>query len=127
MTAKLARSTYRNDEDIKTMMDAFEKSAKPIFKDAGESAYIKFGSMGCNDPAVGIRRGQLILAGCLSLHASYTPYSLLTFYQERCRIVLQACSLCHRWRCRETIQSHNGCGGTHGMSSRMIPVLMIDH
>ncbi|KAF9812314.1 hypothetical protein IEO21_06256 [Rhodonia placenta] len=63
LQAKLARSTYRNDEDIKTMMDAFEKSAKPIFKDAGESAYIKFGSMGCNDPAVGIRRGQLILAG----------------------------------------------------------------
>ena len=60
---RLQASAYGNDEDIKTMLDYFDKSTKPIFKDANESAYIKFGSMGCNDPKVKIRRGQLLLSG----------------------------------------------------------------
>ncbi|KAH9946441.1 hypothetical protein B0H21DRAFT_693711 [Amylocystis lapponica] len=60
---KLRDSAYGNDEDIKTMIDYFEHSAKPIFKDAGEPSYIKMGSMKCNDPAVNIRRGQLLLSG----------------------------------------------------------------
>lgn len=59
----LKDSAYGNDEDIKTMLDYFDKSTKPIFKDASESAYIKFGSMGCNDPRAKIRRGQLLLTG----------------------------------------------------------------
>ncbi|KAI0918923.1 hypothetical protein AcV5_001979, partial [Taiwanofungus camphoratus] len=60
---RLRKSAYGNDEDVKTMLDYFEKSTKPIFKDANEPCYIKFGSMSCNDPAVKIRRGQLILSG----------------------------------------------------------------
>ncbi len=60
---KLKDSKYGNEEDIKAMLDYFDKSTKPIFKDATEQSYIKFGSMGCNDPKVKIRRGQLLLSG----------------------------------------------------------------
>ncbi|KAI0656113.1 hypothetical protein C8Q70DRAFT_391425 [Cubamyces menziesii] len=59
----LKDSAYGNEEDIKAMMDYFDKSTKPIFKDKKEPAYIKFGSMKCNDPKVNIRRGQLMLTG----------------------------------------------------------------
>lgn len=45
------------------MLEYFDKSTKPIFKDATEQSYIKFGSMSCNDPKVKIRRGQLLLSG----------------------------------------------------------------
>lgn len=60
---KLKNSKYSNDEDIKAMLDYFDKSTKPIFKDATEQSYIKFGSMSCNDAKVKIRRGQLLLSG----------------------------------------------------------------
>lgn len=62
---RLQESAYGNDEDIKTMLDQFDKSTKPVFKDEKENSYIKFGAMGCNDPKVKIRRGQLQLAGCV--------------------------------------------------------------
>ena len=60
---RLKYSAYGNDEDIKSMIDYFDKSTKPVFKDDKESSYIKFGSMSCNDPQVKIRRGQLMLSG----------------------------------------------------------------
>ena len=59
---RLANSAYGNEEDIKAMLDNFEKVAKPVFKSVNESSYIKFGSMSCNDPKVKIRRGQLTLS-----------------------------------------------------------------
>ncbi|RPD70094.1 hypothetical protein L226DRAFT_256752 [Lentinus tigrinus ALCF2SS1-7] len=60
---RLKNSAYGNEEDIKTMLDYFDKFTKPVFKDSNETSYIKFGSMGCNDPKVKIRRGQLQLTG----------------------------------------------------------------
>ncbi|OJT02592.1 Heat shock 70 kDa protein 12B [Trametes pubescens] len=69
---KLKDSKYGNEEDIKAMLDYFDKSTKPIFKDATEQSYIKFGSMGCNDPKVKIRRGQLLLSGS-EMEAFYGP------------------------------------------------------
>ncbi|KAL1941016.1 hypothetical protein VTO73DRAFT_7652 [Trametes versicolor] len=69
---KLKDSAYGNEEDIKAMLDYFDKSTKPIFKDATEQSYIKFGSMRCNDPGVNIRRGQLLLSG-LEMEALYKP------------------------------------------------------
>ncbi|EIW54761.1 uncharacterized protein TRAVEDRAFT_50899 [Trametes versicolor FP-101664 SS1] len=60
---KLKDSKYGNEEDIRAMLDYFDKSTKPIFRDATEQSYIKFGSMSCNDPNVKIRRGQLLLSG----------------------------------------------------------------
>ena len=63
MIEHLKESAYGNDEDIQTMVDVFDKSTKPIFKDENESAFIKFGAMSCNDAKVKIRRGQLTLAG----------------------------------------------------------------
>ncbi len=58
---------YGNKEDIKTMLDYFDKFTKPVFKDSNETSYIKFGSQGCNDPKVKIRRGQLRLSGYVVL------------------------------------------------------------
>ncbi|KAF9817090.1 hypothetical protein IEO21_03672 [Rhodonia placenta] len=60
---KLKSSAYGNEEDIKTMLEYFQTSTKPIFKDDKETSYIRFGSMSCNDRAVGIRRGQLAVEG----------------------------------------------------------------
>lgn len=61
------------------MLGYFEKATKPIFKDAKESAYIKFGSMGCNDPKAKIRRGQLLLNGYVDTRLSET-YGLILVY-----------------------------------------------
>ncbi|KAI0708756.1 hypothetical protein C8T65DRAFT_650008 [Cerioporus squamosus] len=60
---RLQSSAYGNDEDIKSMLDAFDQSTKPVFRDEKDSSYIKFGAMSCNDPKVKIRRGQLLLSG----------------------------------------------------------------
>ena len=46
-----------------TMLDSFERSTKPTFKDPADRSYIKFGSMRDRDDAVGIRSGQLALEG----------------------------------------------------------------
>ena len=59
----LKASAYGNDEDIKIMLDYFDQSTKPVFKDEKDSSYIKFGSMSCNDPSAKIRRGTLTLSG----------------------------------------------------------------
>ncbi|KAI0656117.1 hypothetical protein C8Q70DRAFT_1056983 [Cubamyces menziesii] len=63
LTERLAQSRFGNDEDIKSMLESFSKATKPIFRSVDEVSYIKFGSRGCNDPAVNIRRGQLMLTG----------------------------------------------------------------
>ncbi|EKM51021.1 uncharacterized protein PHACADRAFT_212923 [Phanerochaete carnosa HHB-10118-sp] len=60
---KLKDSQYGNDEDLTTMLDSFEKSTKPTFKDPADRSFIKFGSIRDRDPAVGIRNGQLPLEG----------------------------------------------------------------
>ncbi|GJE90679.1 HSP70 family protein [Phanerochaete sordida] len=63
LKAKLRNSRYGNDEDLMTMMESFEKSTKPTFKDPADRSFIKFGSMRDRDPDVGIRSGQLTLEG----------------------------------------------------------------
>ena len=45
------------------MIDSFEKSTKPTFKDPSDRSFIKFGSMRDRDPDAGIRSGQLTLEG----------------------------------------------------------------
>ena len=60
---KLQASEYGNDDDIKFMLDCFDKSTKRVFEDPVMSSYIKFGAIRCNDPAVGISHGQLTLSG----------------------------------------------------------------
>ena len=57
-------SEYGNDDDIKSMLEYFDASTKPVFKNENEASYIKFGSMKCNDPSCNIKRGQLMLTGC---------------------------------------------------------------
>ncbi|KAI0704715.1 hypothetical protein C8Q76DRAFT_631269 [Earliella scabrosa] len=63
LRARLQDSPYGNDEDIKTMLEYFDKATKPVFKDEKEPSYIRFGAMSCNDPKVNIKRGQLMLSG----------------------------------------------------------------
>ncbi|CDO71998.1 hypothetical protein BN946_scf184943.g33 [Trametes cinnabarina] len=69
---RLKNSAYGNEEDIKAMLDYFDKSTKPIFKDSKDAAFIKFGTMKCNDTKVNIRRGQLTLTG-LELESFFSP------------------------------------------------------
>ena len=45
------------------MLDYFDKSTKPIFKNADEPSYVKFAPVKVSDPKVNIRRGQLMLTG----------------------------------------------------------------
>lgn len=45
------------------MIEQFEKSTKPTFKDPMDRSFIKFGSMRDKDPDFGIRSGQLVLEG----------------------------------------------------------------
>ncbi|KAI0738326.1 hypothetical protein C8Q80DRAFT_1275839 [Daedaleopsis nitida] len=63
LKARLANSPYGNEEDVKTMMEYFNQATKPVFKDEKEPSYIRFGAMSCNDAAVKIKRGQLMLLG----------------------------------------------------------------
>ncbi|KAI0643476.1 hypothetical protein C8Q79DRAFT_182232 [Trametes meyenii] len=63
LTSLLKNSKYGNDEDIKAMMDDFDKSTKPAFTDPSHRSFIKFGSMKDNEPSKNIRRGQLTLSG----------------------------------------------------------------
>lgn len=60
---KLQNSTFGNDDDINAMIEHFDRSTKPRFKDPEERSYVKFGSMRDRDPAVGIKNGQLQLSG----------------------------------------------------------------
>ncbi|KAI0783016.1 hypothetical protein C8Q75DRAFT_836734 [Abortiporus biennis] len=60
---KLKGSSFGNEEDISAMIQKFEKTAKPVFKDPKDRSYIQFGTMRDNDKNVGIRSGQLILPG----------------------------------------------------------------
>ena len=62
------------------MMDSFEKSVKPTFKDLSERSFIKFGSRSDRDPNVGIRSGQLGIEGFDSILIFYN--ATLTKAQE---------------------------------------------
>ena len=61
--AKLRNSKYGNEEDIAAMLEHFETSTKPTFKDPQDRSYIRFGTMRDKDLDFGIRGGQLALEG----------------------------------------------------------------
>lgn len=60
------------------MVEHFEKSAKPTFKNPEEKSYVKFGSFRDKDPSVGIKGGQLHLTGYILHHYAHDPSSLTT-------------------------------------------------
>ena len=60
---KLAKSKYGNDEDISAMIESFESSTKPTFRNENERSCIKFGLSRDNDRNFGIRSGQLFIEG----------------------------------------------------------------
>ena len=61
--AKLRNSKYGNEEDLYTMLENFERSTKPTFKDPTDKSFIRFGSMRDKDPDFGIRGGQISIEG----------------------------------------------------------------
>ncbi|KAI0701306.1 hypothetical protein BC835DRAFT_1404545 [Cytidiella melzeri] len=80
LVEKLKYSKYGNDEDMRTMVDHFDKSVKPTFKDSSERSFIKFGSMRDKDPEVGIRSGQLLLEG----------QEIASFFEQSVNAIMEA-------------------------------------
>ncbi len=86
--AKLSDSRYGNDEDVKTMLESFEKPAKPTFtEDVNDKSFIKFGSVRDKDPNVGIKSGQLTIDGCgighfICLQLEHRAMGLMTLYSH---------------------------------------------
>ncbi|KZT05487.1 uncharacterized protein LAESUDRAFT_727131 [Laetiporus sulphureus 93-53] len=60
---KLGNSRFSNDEDIQTMLEYFENSTKPTFRDSTKASYIRFGGPRDTDEQCGIKRGTLSLSG----------------------------------------------------------------
>ena len=60
---KLEGSRFNTPEDIENMTKCFDKTTKLRFRNPGEPSYIKFGGVRDKDPVIGIRSGQLKLAG----------------------------------------------------------------
>ncbi|KAI0668096.1 hypothetical protein C8Q78DRAFT_1081498 [Trametes maxima] len=89
----LKDSKYGNDEDIKAMMDDFDKSTKPAFTDPSHRSFIKFGSMKDNEPAKNIRRGQLALSGS-DVESFFKPSmdEIVTSVQDQQRVALERIS-----------------------------------
>ncbi|KZP02189.1 hypothetical protein FIBSPDRAFT_771053, partial [Athelia psychrophila] len=63
LQVKLANSKFGTPEDLKNLVDCFDKSTKLRFRNPDEPSYIKFGGVRDKDLAVGIRSGQLKLPG----------------------------------------------------------------
>jgi hypothetical protein len=60
---KLRGSRYGGPEDIANLTQCFDKSTKLTFRNANEPSYIRFGTARDRDFAVGIRSGQMKIAG----------------------------------------------------------------
>ncbi|RDX46327.1 hypothetical protein OH76DRAFT_1485574 [Lentinus brumalis] len=59
----LRNSPYGVEDEIQSMINYFDASTKPVFKDSKEASYIQFASVRANDPSVNIFCGQLMLSG----------------------------------------------------------------
>lgn len=75
-TAKLANSKFGSSEDLKNLVDCFDKSTKLRFRNQEEPSYIKFGGVRDKDTAFGIRSGQLKLPGQVLIYKSILAFSL---------------------------------------------------
>ena len=67
---KLRGSRFNNEEFIDAMIDSFEQSAKPTFRDVTKTSYIKFGGPRDMDEQHDIKRGVLTLSGYVSCNTS---------------------------------------------------------
>ncbi|PCH36691.1 hypothetical protein WOLCODRAFT_146366 [Wolfiporia cocos MD-104 SS10] len=74
----LRKSQYK--QDIRWMLDYFDRNTKPLFKDKSDTCHIKFGSIGCNDPAVQIRHGQMTISG----------YKVASFFEPAISAIIKA-------------------------------------
>ncbi|TFY65073.1 hypothetical protein EVJ58_g2219 [Rhodofomes roseus] len=60
---KLRKSRFSTPGDLNAMMQYFESTTKPIFRDPAAGSHIRFGGQSDTDPKVKIRRGILTLSG----------------------------------------------------------------
>ncbi len=74
---KLKGSRFGGDEDVQLIASAFDSTTKMTFRNADDSAFIKFGTFRDRDPSVDISRGQLKLPGCVSVTSSQECGSLM--------------------------------------------------
>ncbi|PSR75177.1 hypothetical protein PHLCEN_2v9267 [Hermanssonia centrifuga] len=117
LRAKLSNSRYGNDEDIQTMLESFEKSAKPTFKDVMDRSFIKFGSVRDRDPDVGIRSGQLTIDGNKAVAEGAVSHYIQHFvsirvarltYGAACRVDFDVTDEEHRTRAENTFYLRSG-------------------
>lgn len=64
---KLKGSRFTTDDDISAMMEYFDGTTKPTFRDPAAKAYIRFGGPRDTDANYGIKRGVLTLPGYAAL------------------------------------------------------------
>lgn len=60
---KLKESRFGKPEEIAAMMERFERSTKPTFKEPNVRSFVKFGGLRDSDPQAGIVRGSLSVDG----------------------------------------------------------------
>ncbi|KAH9940105.1 uncharacterized protein BXZ73DRAFT_99103 [Epithele typhae] len=76
----LKRSKYGSKEDIKSMIDYFDRHTKAVFNGGNGPSYIKVGTASCNDPRVNVRRRDLTL----------TSTQMLSFFRPSLDRILTA-------------------------------------
>ncbi|KZT03735.1 uncharacterized protein LAESUDRAFT_659042 [Laetiporus sulphureus 93-53] len=59
---KLENSRFGNEEYVETMLECFENSTKPTFRDPTKASYIRFGGPRDTDEQRGVKRGTLTLS-----------------------------------------------------------------
>ncbi|KAF7982970.1 hypothetical protein HWV62_24558 [Athelia sp. TMB] len=89
--SKLANSKFGSPEELKHMVDCFDKSTKLRFRNLDEPSYIKFGGVRDKDPAAGIRSGQLKLPGS-EVAALFEPSinSIIEAIEQQRRVAAKA-------------------------------------
>ncbi|KAK0222688.1 hypothetical protein EDD85DRAFT_959945 [Armillaria nabsnona] len=67
-------------DEVKNIAECFDKTTKLRFRNSGEAAYVKFGSMRDKDPALDIRSGQLKLSGLVQSYIYPCMLRTVLFY-----------------------------------------------
>ncbi len=68
---ELAESKFKGEDDINQIAGVFDKTTKLGFRSDSEPQFIRFGSARDKDLSVGIRNGQMRIAGCVSLDSRF--------------------------------------------------------
>ncbi|KZP02654.1 hypothetical protein FIBSPDRAFT_770389, partial [Athelia psychrophila] len=91
LQAKLANSKFGTPEDLKNLVDCFDKTTKLRFRNPDEPSFIKFGGVRDKDLAVGIRSGQLKIPGS-DVATLFGPSvdGIIDAIEQQCQLAQQA-------------------------------------